>query len=45
MKQIQLLAQKGYYEKVEPILQKNLKLLENLKEHIVMIRKCRCMNQ
>ena len=28
MKQIQLLAQKGYYEKVEPILQKNLKLLE-----------------
>ena len=29
MKQIQLLAQKGYYEKVEPILQKNLKLLEN----------------
>lgn len=32
MKQIQLLAQKGYYEKVEPILQKNLKLLENFEK-------------
>ena len=31
-KQIQLLAQKGYYEKVEPILQKNLKLLENFEK-------------